>query len=280
MPGIEVKPVQTGPERPAPAEPPKKEETSGRPEWLPENFSNGEQLVSSYKELQAELTRLKQGDPPKGKDESEAPPAEKPEEKPEERPEEKPEEKPEGTEEETKVAEKLKADGVDVDSMVSHFQEHGDITPEHRETLVKSLSKDFGDKAGTLVDEFVEAKKLAMEYMEEKLYAPLGGKDGAKDLLTWAKANLTEGQATAINTMWESQKMDTRVEGSKLLRMLYDTANGVTPKKVVTGDVTPQRDADVYESIHALSNDMADPRYKTDPDYRKRVEAKAARSNI
>src|SRR5690606_29736434 len=37
---------------------------TNRPEWLPENFVSPEDLAKSYKELQAELTRIKQGGQP------------------------------------------------------------------------------------------------------------------------------------------------------------------------------------------------------------------------
>jgi len=54
--GINV--PQTGPEAPAQAP------TNDRPAWLPENFKSPEDLAKSYKEAQAELTRLKQGTAP------------------------------------------------------------------------------------------------------------------------------------------------------------------------------------------------------------------------
>lgn len=287
----EVKPQETGSERPVATAAPTSNE---RPSWLPDNFKNEEQFVESYKELQGTLTRLRQetASAKKGDDPHPVPEARpdqvKPEDKPAEAPkaeeaktEEKPAEETPKTDDkaEAEVAEKLEADGIDVDGMSKEFWDTGDLSEENKTKLTSALDKEFGEGKGEgLLADYMESKRLAREYTEMKTYEPLGGKAEGDKMIAWAKSGgVTPAQAAAINTLWSSNTVESQVEGSRLLRQYYDNANGSAPKVVLDGgEATASRD--VYTSTHEVTNDMADPRYRTDPVYRQRVAEKIARS--
>ena len=110
--GIEI-PV-TGPDAPAQAP------TNDRPAWLPENFKSPEDLANSYKNLQAEYTKLKQGIAPEN--DPGTPPVS---------PEAKPDDKP--NDELTidqKAAEAVTNAGLDVEKLSAEFYEKGSLTDE------------------------------------------------------------------------------------------------------------------------------------------------------
>ena len=279
---LSVKPQETGSERPVnPAAAPATATEGERPAWLPSNFKSPEQMVESYKELQATLTKMRQPPP----ETNTTPPDVKPEEKPEGDKQVEPEVKPEGDKQvekaEAEVAKQLEADGVNVEEMSDYFAEHGDLTDDHKKVLTEALDAKFGTGKGSeLLADYLASKKIAAEYTEMKVYEPLGGSAGAKSILDWAsKGGVNEAQAKAINTLWEGNSLDSQVEGSKLLRTLYDAANGKAPSVVLDGGNSPNAQ-DVYSSMHEASNDMADPRYKTDETYRNRVAQKLARSTF
>jgi hypothetical protein len=288
---IEVKPQETGSERPVDtAAKPAAPASNERPAWLPQNFKSVEQFAESYKEQQATITRLQQEKAEAKKGEPGTPPDVKPDpakaedakvdEKVEEKVEEKVDDKTDGEKKpEEKVADDLKADGIDVDAMSERFWKTGEIEAEDRKTLVEALAPKFGDKAEKLLDTFAESQKLAREYTELRLYEPVGGKAEGEKMIEWAKSNLTKPQAEAINTLWASDSLDSRIEGSRLLKTYFDAKNGRAPAVVLDGGA-PAQSTDVYASMHEMTKDMGAPEYKTDPDFRARVMAKAARSKI
>jgi len=262
----------TGSERPvAPSAEPPKPDANERPQWLDQKFKSPEQMAESYRHLEAELTRLRQGKAP------EAEP--KPEDvKPTADAEATGEKKPDDTEKkEDAVVDDLKAKGLDVDAMSARFWEKGEIAQEDRTVLVDALKDKFGDQAETLLDAFAVAQKEAFEYRELRVHEPLGGKEKSDTILEWAKTNLPQAQKEAINSLWESNDVAKQVEGSKMVAMLYAQANGSKPTRVLDGSPAPSVEPG-YGSRTEMSADMSDPRYKTDPAFQRKVLDKLSRT--
>lgn len=267
---FELKAEATGSERPVnPAAEPPKPDANARPEWLDQKFKSPEQMAESYKHLEAELTRLRQGKAP----EAPAPEEKKPTADAEATGEDKPK-----TEDEKKaddVADQLKADGIDVDAMNARFWEKGEIDPEDRTVLVDALKEKFGDKAESLLDAFAQSQKEAFEYRELRVHEPMGGKAQSAKMIEWAKANLSEAQKEAINSLWESNDVTKMVEGSKMVATLYSQANSTKPTRVLDGSPAPSGEAG-YASQAEMQADMSDPRYKTDTAFQRKVMQKLA----
>jgi hypothetical protein len=290
---VQFTPQQTGSERPvAPQAKPEEKapvstaaKSEARPEWLDPKFKDGAQLAESYKLLEAEYTRLKQGAKPEDKPadsttpNGEAPKAEaKPEEK---KPDDK---KPEDTKPEDKAEEaakkELEAKGVDVNAMSERFWETGELAADDKATLVEALKDKLGDDTASIIEDFAQSKKDAMAYRDYKTYEPLGGKDASAPIVAWGKEKLNDAQREAINTLWSSNDINKVNEGSKLLRTLYDAANGKAPSVVLNGDLPASVSTDVYNSQEEMRADMSDKRYREDPAFRAKVAAKLGRSNI
>ena len=244
---------QQKPQSPTPTE---------RPTWLPDKFKDPEQLAFAYAELEKKLSAPKQEEPAPAKPTEEVkPPVDAP--------------KPDDA---TKVAEQLAADGIDVDSMSSRFWESGELAADDRTKLVEALGKSFGkEKAESLIDSFAKSQLIAKEYVDQQVYAPLGGKGKEAPMIEWAKTSLSKAQAEAINAMWDSGDVDKMAAGSKTLADLYHAANGKAPTVVLTGDQTTSS-VEVYTHKDQLLKDMADPRYRTDASFRELVSKKLARS--
>jgi len=270
-----LKAEQTGTERPVnPAADSKPTDQNERPQWLDQKFKTPEQMADSYRHLEAELTRLRQGKAPEPEKKAD-------EQKPQA------EAKPEGDEQKTEtsdedkkadeVADDLKGKGIDVDAMSARFWENGKIADEDRTVLVEALKDDFGDSAESLLDAFAQAQKEAYEFRVYRTYEPLGGQEKGKALIEWAKANLPEGQKEAINSLWDSGDVSKMVEGSKLVASLYAQANGSKPARVLDG--TPAASVEPgYGSREEMSADMRDPRYRSDPAFQRKVLEKLSRT--
>lgn len=239
--------------------------TDARPAWLPEKFKTPEQMAEAYKHLEQKLGT------PKTEEVASAPAKAEGEQKPEDKPEDKKDEKPED-----KVAQDLKADGIDVDAMSQRFWETGDLPQDDRKTLTEALKKTFGDKAESLLDDFVEAKKAQLQVYNDKVFTPLGGsKESAETYLKWARdGGLDKETAATLNALWSSDDVDNHVIASKKLAEAYTAKNGKAPALTLKGNTTPVVTSEVYESDEQMRADQRDARYKTDPAFRAKVEAK------
>jgi hypothetical protein len=299
---MQIVPQQTGSERPVEAAAPantQQQKTDERPSWLPAKFKSVEQLAEAYTHLESKLGAPKEpatadakpadGDKPK---EEAKPEDKKPEDKslsdklmeegdkPQDKPEDKPEDKKPEDKKEDEVVKTLKDKGVDVDAMSERFWKTGEVDTKDRELLVPELDKLFGEGKGEkMLETFATNQKLAAAYVETKLYEPLGGKEQGEAMVEWATKNLSVEQRKAIKTLWDGDTLDSQVEGSRLLKTLYEAKNGKQPTVVLNGDV-PSVSADAYQSMEQVTQDMGDKRYKDDPAFRAQVQAKLARSKL
>lgn len=267
-----MKAEATGTERPVnPAAEPPKADPNARPEWLDQKFKSPEQMAESYRNLEAELTRIRQGKAPEAKPEETTKPTADAEAEGEAKPK---------TEEEKAVddtTEALKADGIDVDAMNARFWEKGELAPEDKTVLVEALKGKFGDNTEKLIDTFAKAQKEAFEYRELRVHEPMGGKAESEKVITWAKANLSEAQKSAINSLWESDDVGKMVEGSKMVATLYAQANSTKPSRMLDGTPASAGEAG-YASQAEMQADMSDPRYKTDTAFQRKVMDKLSKT--
>lgn len=267
-----LKAEQAGTNPPAaPAAEAPKTDANARPEWLDQKFKTPEQMAESYKHLEAELTRLRQGKAP----EPEAKPTE--DAKATADAEATGEPKTEDEKKADEVAKDLASKGIDVDAMNARFWEKGELAPEDRTQLVDALKDKFGDKAESLIDAFAQSQKEAYEYRELRVHEPMGGKEQSSAMIEWAKTNLSQAQKEAINSLWESNDVNKMVEGSKMVATLYKQANSTKPTRILDG--TPAQAGEAgYASVAEMQADMNDARYKSDTAFQQKVLAKLSRT--
>lgn len=249
--GIEI--PATGPEAPAQAP------TNERPAWLPENFKSPEDLAKSYKEAQAELTRLKQGIAPADQvapadsADGQQPTADKP--------------KDDLTIDE-QAAKAVTNAGLDVDRLSDEFYSEGKLKDESYDALEKAgIPRD-------VVDDFIRLKQLEATTIRNEVLSIAGGEEGFQQMIQWAASGYSD--VDTYNNMISSGDPAQMRMAMTALKTAYVSANGSDPKLVMgNGGATV---GDVYGSDLEMVVDMQKPEYRTDPAFRRKVEEKAART--
>lgn len=240
---------ETGVEAPAQAP------TSERPAWLPENFKSPEDLAKSYKEAQAELTRLKQGIAPAEEVASEtvAAPTEK--------------SKNDLTIDQ-QAAEVVTNAGLDVDKLSQEFLAEGKLKDESYAALEKAgISKE-------LVDDYIRLKQSEASSVRNEVLSIAGGEEGFRQMVQWATGNYSDVET--YNKMISSGDPAQMRMAMTALKTAYTAANGSDPKLVMGNGSSSA--ADVYRSDLEMVADMQRKEYRTDPAFRRQVEEKVARS--
>lgn len=225
--------------------------TEDRPEWLPEKFASPEDLAKAYAELESKLGKSKPdaaGDPTK---DAPAPANATPED-----------------------AGKALADkGLNLSDFSAEFAQTGALSDESYEKLAKA------GYDRNLVDQFIEGQKARAAQYETTIKSEVGGSDRYNEMVTWAKANLSAADIEAYNASVSSGNQAQARLAALGLKAQFEAAVGNEPQRTL-GGTSAASDGDVYESVAQLTAAMSDPRYKTDPAYRNKVQAKLARSNV
>lgn len=220
-----------------------------RPEWLPEKFKNAEDLSKAYSELEKKLSTDKQvTDNPK---------------------EEVEESKtdlsiPKATEE--------KADVSTLDKFYSEYSENGSLTEDSYTELAKQgLNKD-------LVDTYIAGQKAIAENQSASIFDTVGGKDKYQELMTWAGENLSESDVASYNSITDTGSVD-QIKFAVQGLMAQAGMNKSKQPDLFQGDVNVQNTKS-FNSLAQVTEAINDPRYTTDPVYRKEVEDKIDKSNV
>lgn len=160
--------------------------------------------------------------------------------------------------------------GLDMDEMADHYYANGGLSDSHYEAL---------EKAGiprAYVDQYIAGVEAQASQIRDQIFNEVGGEEEFSAMAEWAAANLTSSELNAYNEAVESGDMSTVRSAVMSLAYRYQKAVGTTPNLVGgnNGGLTG------YESLAQLTAAMKDPRYQSDPAYRREVEQKLARSNI
>lgn len=218
-----------------------------RPQWLPEKFKSPEDMAKAYAELEAKLGQPKAAEPQAAPNPAAATTAD---------------------------AEKQLADkGLNLQDFNAEFAQTGELSAESYEKLAKAGY----DKA--LVDQFIEGQKARAVQFEAGIKGEVGGDDVYTDMITWAKANLNPSEIEAYNAAVSSGNPDQAKLAALGLKMKFEKANGSDPQRILGGQ-NAAATSDTFESVAQLKEAMKDPRYKSDPAYRAKVQQKLGRSNI
>ena len=220
-----------------------------RPDWLPEKFKSPEDMAKAYSELESKLGGAK---PPADPAVPDVDPA---------------------AATEADVEKALAPSGLNLQDFNQEFAKTGELSPESYDKLAKAGY----DKA--LVDQFIEGQKARATQFESEVQSEVGGTDRYVEMVTWAKANLTSAEIDAYNTAVGSGKPENAKLAALGLNAKFTKAVGNEPGRTIGGTKADTSSGN-FESTAQVTEAMKDPRYKNDPAYRAKVQAKLAASNV
>ena len=152
----------------------------------------------------------------------------------------------------------------------NEFQEKGELTSDSYE----ELSKMGLDKS--LVDGYISGQKAIADNEVKQVHDTVGGEENYTKVIEFAQT-LDKAEQDAFN-----QTLDTgSIEQVKMAVQAIASRAGVSGQpqaKMIDGD-TVGTSSDGFESVAQVTQAMNDPRYATDPAFRKQVEIKIARSS-
>lgn len=218
-------------------------------------FSSYEELEKSYEELEKKLSQGKPSENAAQEDQDEGN-AEEGEGSPAE---------------EDQARQAVENAGLDFDALTATYAETGELSDDDYSAL---------EKAGiprNVVDEFIAGQEARAALLESKVFNTVGSAEQYAEMTNWAGENLTEDEVEIYNREVNSGDEKRIMYAVKSLKAQYERATGFEPQRQIGGK-TAATDNTVYKSWAQVTADMADPRYSTDPAFRKNVEAKLARS--
>lgn len=238
-----------------------------RPAWLPAKFKTEEDFAKAYAELEKKLGEQSGEETPEDENTDDAN---------QEGDEEQDVEAKEGDQTEArKVADDAaKKAGLDLNELSKSYWESGSLTDEQFASL---------EKAGyprDLVNQFIAGQEAVLAQRSQAVYASVGGEESYQAMIEWAGDNLSPKEIAAFNKTVNGTDMDAIMFAVRGLKAQYDGQVGFEPQTTVKGHTSSKTAPAAYQSVAEMERDMADPRYNTDPAFRRQVEAKLARSDI
>ena len=138
----------------------------------------------------------------------------------------------------------------------------------------KELEKMGLDKG--LVDGYIAGQEAIATQEIKMVHDIVGGEENYAKAIEFAKTNLSDAEQKAFNDTLDTGS----IEQVKFAVQAVATRAGISaqaPQQMIDGD-SVNINADAFESVAQITEAMNDPRYATDPAFRKKVEDKIARS--
>jgi|TARA_R100001163_G_scaffold63766_1_gene56404 hypothetical protein len=213
-----------------------------RPGWLPEKFESPEALAAAYASLQSEYSRLRN----------------EPEEV--------------GDEEGPIQIAPLSPD--DMQPFTDEFEQTGDLSDSSRDAIVqRGIPRE-------MVDRYVEGMQAqtAMEMMT--VYNSVGGEDTYNSMIDWASENMDETSIETFNRIVMTGDSNAVMFAVNSVRSQWEAAGNAHRPELLQGDTGYQGASESFQSLAQVTEAMKDPRYKTDPAYRRAVESRLSQSQV
>lgn len=178
------------------------------------------------------------------------------------------------------IGSRLEEHDIDFSDMNARWQQSGELTSGDYDKLNEAgFSKEMVDAYLSGL-QYKAAQDTALTVKEiNSIKQEYGGDKAYTDMLQWAADNLSEEEVKGFNEI---------VTGSSTLSAVRMAISGLHAKYVAKSGVEPRliggkapRDAgEKFESTAQLVEAMKDPKYQSDPAYRRKIEARLARSSI
>jgi hypothetical protein len=245
------------------------EAEEGEQQLLAGKYKSVEDLEKAYQEAQRKLSQRGQAEEP----EAEAEQADDSEE-----------EKPQaGNAKEIYgdfIGSRLEEHDIDFSDMNVRWQESGELTSDDYTKLNEAgFSKEMVDAyLSGLQYKAVQDTALTVREIDS-IKQEYGGDKGYAEMLQWAADNLSEEEVKGFNEIVTGNSTLSAVRMAVSgLHAKYVAKSGVEPRLI--GGKAPRNDGEKFESTAQLVEAMKDPRYQSDPAYRRKIEARLARSSI
>lgn len=250
-------------------------EPDQRPEWLPHKFKTAADLVKSYHHLERTLHQKSTGDSmPLSEPVINEETSTKPEQSEEVQPDK------EGLIPEVELEAESPPPLIDPDKERNEVSEaarqamNGQIDDQTLQKLERAgISRDVIE---TLQARAVRGQEAINQLMLAEATKPIGGIEKWEAVKVWAGDNLSHATAEAYNRVIETGDKEAVQAVVKTLANEYRIAQG--PQLISGGPSTDSPRG--YESRTQQLAEMNDPRYKTDPAFRSRVETKSIHSSF
>ena len=177
------------------------------------------------------------------------------------------------------IGSRFEENGINFQDMNTRWQETGELTTEdYGELEGAGFTRDMVDSylSGLQFRQTQDTQLATQQIMEIK--QEFGGEAEYNNMIEWAGKNLDQGEIDAFNNMIRTPNKDQIRIAIAGLQSTY-VANAAREPKLIGGK-TARNSNDKFESTAQVVAAMNDPLYQTDPAFRKKVEAKLARSNV
>ena len=225
-----------------------------RPEWLPEKFKSAEEMANAYKSLESKLGVKEPVSPvehvvtPDPVDPNASVP------------------------DDAALASELSSKGLDLSKFVASYEANGEINQAEYEELIA------GGYPRDTVDQFIEGRVAKRQIDLQNIKSVVGGDAEFASMSAWASANASNESLASYNKAMESKDQSLIKLALQGMHAQYKDSRGSEPKLLTGANGTTA--SDLYESVQQMTTDMKSPAYKTDPAFRRKVEAKISRSSI
>ena len=226
----------------------------GRPAWLPDKFDSPEAMARAYSELE---TRFHSNDEQLQQLESQANYEQQAQEVMETPPH--------------MVDQLLDERGLDFSVFQQEYNETGQLSEDAYLAL---------QEAGIepqMVDTWIAGQEAIADQQIDSIYNMVGGEQVYNQMLEWAGDNLQPWEMDAFNDQIESLDANSMFAVQGLMaRMQNDEGS---PPMLYQGEPS-QYSAPKYDSLAQLTSAMSDPRYASDPAYRREVTSRLNNSEL
>lgn len=178
------------------------------------------------------------------------------------------------------IGSRLEEHDIDFSDMNVRWQQSGELTSDDYSKLDEAgFSKEMVDAYLSGL-QYKAAQDTALTVREiSSLKEEYGGDKGYAEMLQWAADNLSEEEVKGFNEIVTGNSTLSAVRMAVSgLHAKYVAKSGVEPRLI--GGKAPRNDGEKFESTAQLVEAMKDPRYQSDPAYRRKIEARLARSSI
>lgn len=226
----------------------------GRPAWLPDKFDSPEAMARAYAELE---TKFHSSDEQLQQYENQANYEQQAQEIIETPPH--------------MVDQLLDERGLDFSVFQQEYNETGQLS----EDAYKALQE-----AGIepqMVDTWIQGQEAIADQQIDSIYNMVGGEEAYNGMLEWAGNNLQAWEMDAFNDQIENLDANSMFAVQGLMARMQNEEG--SPPMLYQGEPS-QYSAPRYDSLSQLTSAMSDPRYASDPAFRREVTERLKHSEL
>jgi hypothetical protein len=174
-----------------------------------------------------------------------------------------------GLEIEAKAEEAVAQAGLDMSALQTEYDDNGELS----QNSIDKLTAVGIDK--NIIDAYIDGQTALAQNIEADIKGAVGGNDQYKNMMVWAKENLSTEEVTAYNNTVNSRDVASVKLAVTGLKARMDA--GREPS-LVQGEASTSTGG--YESWAQVTQAMADPKYAKDPAYQAEVQSKLKNSSL